>query len=599
MAEYLVSNTSELLARLQDCSAGDTILLAPGTYDPASVRNMGELGITIASQNPDNPAILTGFVMTDSSDVRFSDVVFQADVGGNNAFAFSRTSGITFSGIVVHGPDNVGTGEEVSPFIIRDSSDIAIIGSEFFHVFHGVKLLDVDGIVISGNDFHDIRCDGIRGGGVSNALFTDNSFTNFHPIGNDHPDAIQLWSTNQDAPGRNIVISDNVFIRGDGSPIQGIFIRDTFDNMPFENVTITGNVILGGLYNGISIDGVVGGEMTGNLVIGYEDQRSWVRVNMDSYFEVSGNAATAFSFDEQDSAHLLSNSEITENVDFYSEIVAEWSATDGDLSELISALRAAAVYNEPAVFSTAASAEPINPVSGTWQDDEIRGDATGSKINGQGGDDVLIGDISSDLLIGNIGDDILYGDGQSDTLCGGDGNDVLRGGFGNDRLFGGRGDDEMIGGSGNDKLYGGNARDYLVGGEGADRLFGGGGVDTLFGGEGDDFIFGGHNDDTLIGGLGNDKFIFRGSDGLDTILDFTTGEDRISLWGIDADVSTAANDAFRLIGDAAFTGTAGELRLEKVGNGTMVLGDTDGDGVADFQLMVEGVSDLTMADFVL
>lgn len=598
MAEYLVSNTSELVAQIKAASAGDTILLAPGTYDPAIVRKTGELGITIASQDTDNPAILTGFVLTDASDVRFSDVVFRADAGDNNAFEFNRTSNLTFSGIVVHGPDNVGTGNEVSPLMIRDSADVTIIGSEFFNVYHGVKLLDVDGIVISGNEFHDIRCDGIRGGGVSNALVTGNSFTDFYPIGNDHPDAIQFWSTNQDTPGRNLVISDNVVVRGDGAPIQGIFIRDTFDKMPFENVTITGNVVLGGLYNGISVDGVVGGELTGNLVIGYPDQRSWVRVNVDTHFDVSGNEATAYSLD--DNSHRLANLEISENVDFYSSIVHSWSAGDGDLSDLIGALRSAAVYDDVQGVNVAAQLNAtISGISGTWQDDEIHASGKGGKVNGEAGDDILIGDIGADLFVGNIGDDILYGNGNADILCGGDGNDILRGGLASDRLFGGRGDDELIGGSGNDKLFGGGAQDYLVGGEGADRLFGGGGIDTLFGGAGNDFIFGGYNDDILIGGLGSDKFIFRGHDGVDTILDFTRGEDRISLWGVDADESTAANDPFQFIGQKAFSGNAGELRFEKVGNGVMVFGDTDGNGVADFQLMVEGTDNLTMLDFIL
>ena len=141
--------------------------------------------------------------------------------------------------------------------------------------------------------------------------------------------------------------------------------------------------------------------------------------------------------------------------------------------------------------------------------------------------------------------------------------------------------------------------DKLVGGAGHDRLFGGLGNDVLLGGDGDDLLFGGWGDDQLIGGDGKDRFVFHGNNnGTDAILDFVHGDDVISLYGIDAIAGTARNDRFTFIDNAAFSGTAGELRLEHVANGVMVLGDTDGDGVADFSLIVEGVDDLTVNDFI-
>lgn len=71
----------------------------------------------------------------------------------------------------------------------------------------------------------------------------------------------------------------------------------------------------------------------------------------------------------------------------------------------------------------------------------------------------------------------------------------------------------------------------------------------------------------------------------DQILDFVTG-DKIDLTAIDANPATATNDAFAWIGTGAFTGQAGELRGSAAGNVWTIQGDTDGNGVADFQLVV-------------
>lgn len=84
-------------------------------------------------------------------------------------------------------------------------------------------------------------------------------------------------------------------------------------------------------------------------------------------------------------------------------------------------------------------------------------------------------------------------------------------------------------------------------------------------------------------------------------MDFSRAQgDRINLQQIDANaVGGAANDAFSFIGAGAFTCVAGQLRAVVVGNETRVSGDTNGDGVADFLIRIDGVQNLTAGDFVL
>src|SRR3546814_18636009 len=110
---------------------------------------------------------------------------------------------------------------------------------------------DVCSSDLSGNSFHTMRSDGVRGGGTNDVVISNNYFTDFHPVGADHPDAIQLWTTNTTESARNISITGNVFERGDGDIIQGIFLRDqSGGKLPYQDVTISDNIVLGGMYNG-------------------------------------------------------------------------------------------------------------------------------------------------------------------------------------------------------------------------------------------------------------------------------------------------------------------------------------------------------------
>ncbi len=95
-----------------------------------------------------------------------------------------------------------------------------------------------------------------------------------------------------------------------------------------------------------------------------------------------------------------------------------------------------------------------------------------------------------------------------------------------------------------------------------------------------------------------------GAGNRDVLRTFTLGQDKIDLSAIDAnpDFFSPDVDAFTFIGNAAFGGNAGELNFFQQGSGstaiTVVGGDLDGDGIADFEIQLTGLVNLTAGDFI-
>lgn len=271
----------------------------------------------------------------------------------------------------------------------------------------------------------------------------------------------------------------------------------------------------------------------------------------------------------------------------------------------------------------------------------VTGGAMADSITGGAMNDTLTGGLGQDRLIGNDGADILDGGIDADKLAGGQGNDLYivdntadtiteakRGGVdevrasaarfslsdGVERLIGiSSGAQNLSGNSGNnliasgaaaDTLMGGSGNDTLQSGEGNDNLFGNSGNDILEGGGGADTLTGGIDEDRMAGGAGADRFVFLGVNDSgatpatrDRVLDFNFAEgDRIDLSAMDA-VAGGRDDAFVIVN--RLTGVAGQLQLQNQRDGTVVLADVTGDGVADFTLEVLGATGLTAAAFVL
>ncbi|MEO1145605.1 MAG: Ig-like domain-containing protein [Cyanobacteria bacterium J06638_22] len=179
-------------------------------------------------------------------------------------------------------------------------------------------------------------------------------------------------------------------------------------------------------------------------------------------------------------------------------------------------------------------------LGGDDNDRLIGGDGNDTAVGGTG-NDRLLGGTGNDRLVGNTGNDRLVGGDGVDTLLGGSDDDTLIGGAGNDRLSGQGGDDLMRGNPGADVLNGGAGDDRQFGGAGSDRLNGQGGNDVMRGGAGRDVMRGGSGNDRIAGELGNDRIVtgagrdriaIRSGQGFDRVTDFTDGQDRIVLGGI-------------------------------------------------------------------
>jgi Ca2+-binding RTX toxin-like protein len=261
------------------------------------------------------------------------------------------------------------------------------------------------------------------------------------------------------------------------------------------------------------------------------------------------------------------------------------------------------------------------------------GRVLGGVVNGDAGEDLLLGGQAADQFSGGSEDDEIVGGAGDDTVEGGAGGDLLSGGDGaRDRLIysrsgegvtvnlgngltgGGeaRGDvidgfEDVSGSAFNDMLVGSGEANRLSGGRGDDNLNGGLGDDRLVGGDGEDVLIGGRGADVLFGGAGADRFTFGAladstvdPAGRDRVRDFSQAQgDRLDLSRLDAEPGPPGDQAFDFLGFAAFSGTAGEVRMQMFDGHTLVQADTTGDGLADFAVLLRGMVALTAADFIL
>ncbi len=276
----------------------------------------------------------------------------------------------------------------------------------------------------------------------------------------------------------------------------------------------------------------------------------------------------------------------------------------------------------------------IENLEGSAYNDTLRGDAnaniiyTGAGNNlveSRGGNDTIYTGGGNDRIVAGDGNDLIYSFGGSSNFDGGLGIDTLD--FSNwsqgvsiDLALTGaqtvvavaglspsvetiRNIENLVGGSGDNTLSGDDNANVLVCSNAGTvyNPFGAntGSNDVLNGRGGNDTLVGGDGNDLLTGGSGADTFVFNAPptnvQAVDTITDFNATEgDKIdlhySIWG------AAITATF--IGEAAFTGVMGQVRVTGVvGNQTIEV-DQLGNGTALEVIHVVSALALTADDFL-
>ncbi|NBB14917.1 hypothetical protein GVN21_06010 [Caulobacter sp. SLTY] len=257
-----------------------------------------------------------------------------------------------------------------------------------------------------------------------------------------------------------------------------------------------------------------------------------------------------------------------------------------------------------------------NAIFATDASEEIKGLAGNDRLYARGGNDLIDGGTGADVMSGGDGDDTYIVDNLGDVVSEnvGAGTDkvlssvsfTLSTDVENLTLTGGA----SINGTGNglaNQIIGNGVNNVLSGGQGADTIFGGGGIDTLNGGLQADRLKGGSGADTFLYSDQADSSVARGS--VDVIYDYSFAErDRIDLSGVDASTRAMGDQDFVIVDN--LTGTAGQMTIRTYGQmatsyengaaagttyGYIIEGDTNGDRVADFTLLVNSATQLTVA----
>ncbi len=295
-----VKNAAALTNALRTVRGGDTILLAPGDYDTVYLSRLNfSTPVTIASANSSNLAHIDQLTVANSSGLNFRSIDFgrglnDGEPGWIKLVAVNNSQNVTFNSVRVHGsldgdPTNDGGG-----LSFRGVTNVSVNNSTFTQLSTAASSYESRGVTIAGNQFTNLRTDGIQVAATTDITIDRNTFRDFTPVAGDHPDAIQFFTQGTTVASQNIRITNNVMNQGDGAGFQSIFLRDELGTLPYQNVLIENNASAhDSAYNGIGVGGANNVTIRGNSITSKPGDGidHWIRVENVTNGRVENNVS--------------------------------------------------------------------------------------------------------------------------------------------------------------------------------------------------------------------------------------------------------------------------------------------------------------------
>ncbi len=474
-------------AAIAAANPGDTILIAPGTYNENVVVNKS---VTLQGTGPG--VVIEGTFTEDNGNFAGPLSTWLQTAPGYSGASGTGISvsadNVTLKNLTV---DDFLTGVDVSGPSV---SGLTLDGVTTQHSVNGFSKPDdtaLNGTTITNSAFQDEY--------IGAGFFNDSGATGGAGFGKDATDTTITNSHFQDID------------------IKGVYMETAQGTTLLDGLTMD-NV---GQYGGVPSFGANGQNGNGiDLNLKYHTYNGDVTISNFDLTNTGGSAG-------QNGAIVV---EGRDDAPSYSGIPADVSGLnvtiqDGTIDGTSTGIRAGENKANPAQNDTgpAVTIDNVNILNAPQGQIDNHTNSL-MTVNGTNGDDTY----QSAQTAGSTGPILFYGNGGNDYLLGGLGDDIFVGGTGDDTLDGGTGgidtanysdasQDGLIvnlltgmssgGGLGNDTLY--NIRN-LTGSSFADTLVGDDGDNLLVGGDGNDKLYGHAGNNTLVGGNDTDVAYYSG-----------------------------------------------------------------------------------------
>lgn len=255
--EALVARSNaDLIKILHGAHGGDVVLLAPGQYRRPVLSGLHFAEpVAIRSQKPDDPAELVGMVIVDSNNIAFDHLDLTTKDADDKYYAFrvADSENLSFDKVLVHGDPSTPANDQLTGFYISNTSHVSISDSKFEYMHAGMISNNNSFVDIERNVFRHLSKSGIGMGACTDVKIIDNTFTDFDVGRGVHPDAIQFYTAGTHTSSVNLTITGNLIHRGKGNAIQGIFLGDEVGDLPYRNLTIADNALIGPMWDAIYV----------------------------------------------------------------------------------------------------------------------------------------------------------------------------------------------------------------------------------------------------------------------------------------------------------------------------------------------------------
>lgn len=268
MATFTVNNASELTTALRSASGGDEIVLGAGDYGTFDFNGYNYADyVTVRSADPDDPAVFDQIDIVGSSHLAIEAVHVDNPSNGSassKVVNIDKSFHIRFADSEVNGSVSATTDYNefqghYGIYTGGDVGDIRIENNEIHDVKNGFVALGSDDIEVVGNTFDRLGNDTMKFAGTNGVLIEDNIGPRLNfPSPTAHVDFIQFQGSSQ-----NIVIRGNVYLAGNISTTQAIFMADG----SYNNVLIEQNILYTGMLHGITLYSGSNVEIRDNTVL--------------------------------------------------------------------------------------------------------------------------------------------------------------------------------------------------------------------------------------------------------------------------------------------------------------------------------------------